>query len=57
MEPTDLLELEAIKRVKYAYMRCIDQKLWDDIGALFTDDAVASYSGGKYHFEGRDAIV
>lgn len=57
MELRDLLEIEAIKRVKYAYLRCIDQKLWSEIRDLFTEDAVASYSGGKYHFEGRDEIV
>ena len=25
-----LLAIEAIKQVKYAYCRCLDQKLWDD---------------------------
>jgi hypothetical protein len=53
----DLLELEAIKRVKYRYMRCIDQKLWDDLHEVFTEDAVAAYSGGKYRYEGREVIV
>ena len=57
MTPGDLVELEAIKRLKYKYVRCLDQKLWDDIVDCFIEDAVASYSGGKYHFEGRDAIV
>jgi hypothetical protein len=57
MELSDLLEIEAIKRVKYAYLRCIDQKLWAELRELFTEDAVASYSGGKYHLEGRDDIV
>jgi hypothetical protein len=55
--PDDLIEIEAIKRLKYKYVRCLDQKLWDEIRDCFTDDAVASYSGGKYHYEGRDAIV
>lgn len=53
----DLLDLEAIKRVKYAYLRCLDQKRWDELAGLFTEDAVASYSGGKYTYEGRDEIV
>ncbi|HZR81410.1 MAG TPA: nuclear transport factor 2 family protein [Candidatus Binatia bacterium] len=57
MTPADLVEIELIKRLKYKYMRCLDQKLWDEIGDCFTDDAVASYSGGKYAFEGREAIV
>jgi ketosteroid isomerase-like protein len=57
MDVNDLVEIEAIKRLKYAYMRCTDQKLWDEMRDLFTEDAVASYSGGKYHFEGSDEII
>jgi hypothetical protein len=57
MTPEDLVEIESIKRLKYAYARCIDQKLWDEIATLFTADAVAAYSGGGYTFEGREAIV
>lgn len=53
----DLEAIERIKRLKYRYLRCLDQKLWDEIGDCFTADATASYSGGKYAFEGRDAIV
>lgn len=57
MTPDDLVELELIKRVKYRYLRDIDQKRWDDLAEVFTEDAVAEYSGGKYSYEGRDAIV
>ncbi|MGA8726254.1 MAG: nuclear transport factor 2 family protein [Acidimicrobiales bacterium] len=57
MTPEDLVEIELIKRLKYKYMRCLDQKLWDEVGECFTPDATASYSGGVYSFEGRDAIV
>jgi hypothetical protein len=57
MTPEDLVEIEAIKRLKYLYARCLDQKLWDEIAACFTPDAVAAYSGGGYTFEGRDEIV
>src|SRR5512144_2740347 len=57
MTPTDLVEIELIKRLKYRYMRCLDQKLWDEMAETLTDDAVASYSAGKYEFEGRDAIL
>ena len=53
----DLVELEAIKQLKYKYMRCLDQKLWDEIAACFTENATAAYSGGKYSYAGRDAIV
>jgi len=57
MTPADLVEHEAIKRLKYKYLRCLDQKLWDEMGECFTEDAVAAYSGGKYAYEGRDAIL
>jgi hypothetical protein len=52
-----LEEIEAIKRLKYRYMRCIDQKLWQEMEGCFTPDATCSYSGGKYAFDGRDAIM
>ncbi|HLF99796.1 MAG TPA: nuclear transport factor 2 family protein [Acidimicrobiia bacterium] len=57
MRPGDLVEIEEIKRLKYRYLRCLDQKLFDDIVDCFTEDATASYGGGAYAFEGRDAIV
>jgi ketosteroid isomerase-like protein len=53
----DLLDLEAIKQVKYAYIRCVDTKGWDELGTLLTDDAVATYASGKHTFEGREAIL
>ena len=42
MTPADLVEIELIKRVKYRYMRCLDQKLWDEMASCLADDAVAS---------------
>jgi hypothetical protein len=53
----DLHELEAIKRLKYKYVRCLDQKRWDEMATCFTADATASYSDGKYAFTGRDKIL
>lgn len=53
----DLLEIEAIKRVKYAYLRCLDQKLWDDLTELLTPECTASYGGGAYTFENREEIM
>ncbi|MCC6225226.1 MAG: nuclear transport factor 2 family protein [Microthrixaceae bacterium] len=59
--PTDLaslLEHEAIKALKFAYLRCLDQKRWDEMYELFVPDgAVSAYSGNKYRYEGRDAII
>jgi hypothetical protein len=52
-----LVAVDDICRLKYKYLRCLDQKLWDEIADCFTADAVAEYSAGSYRFEGRDAIV
>ena len=57
MTPEDLVELEQIKRLKYAYLRCLDQKDWDGLRPLLCEDATASYSGGRYTYEGRDEII
>jgi hypothetical protein len=53
----DLVEIEAIKRLKYRYMRCLDQKLWEELADCFVEDATAAYAGGRYSFEGRHAIM
>ncbi len=57
MEIDELVEIELIKRLKYAYLRCIDQKDFGGLTELFAPDATAAYSGGRYVYEGRDAIV
>jgi len=53
----DLQDLEAIKRLKYKYMRCVDRKLWDEMAECFTEDATSAYGDGKFSFTGRDAII
>jgi hypothetical protein len=53
----DWRDLEAVKRLKYKYMRCLDRKLWDELREVFTEDATAAYSNGKYAYTGRDAIL
>lgn len=57
MTPEEIVELEAIKRLKYRYVRLIDLKQWDELESLFVPDATATYSDGKYAFDGRDAIM
>lgn len=52
-----LEDIEAIKQLKYRYWRCLDLKLWDEIGACFAPRARVSYGEGRYSFEGVDAIV
>ena len=53
----DLQEIEAIKRLKYKYLRCLDNKLWEEMAECFLDDATSAYSGGKYSFSGREEIL
>lgn len=53
----DLHALEAIKRLKYKYLRCLDQKRWEELAECFTEDARSSYGGGRYEFLGREAIL
>jgi bile-acid 7alpha-dehydratase len=54
---TDLHEIEAIKRLKYKYLRCLDQKLWPELAECLTEDATSAYSDGKYSYSGRDQIM
>ena len=50
-------ELEAIRRLKYAYFRTLDLKQFDDLGALLTEDVTAGYEDGRTVLQGRTAIV
>jgi hypothetical protein len=56
MDP-DWKDLEAIKRLKYKYMRSVDQKDWAGVRACFVPEATVAYSGGKYAYEGIEAIM
>lgn len=53
----DLQEIHAIERLKYRYLRCLDQKRWDELATCFTEDATCAYGDGKYSYQGRDAII
>jgi len=52
-----LEEIEAIKRLKYKYFRCLDSKRWAELAECFTPDASAAYDSGKYSFQGRERIL
>lgn len=53
----DLHDIEAIKRLKYKYLRCLDTKAWGELAECFVEDATSAYDAGQYTFEGRDAII
>jgi hypothetical protein len=60
MPPTtleDLLDIHAIQQLKHRYLRCLDQKGWEELATCFTDDAHASYGGGAKELDGREAIM
>ena len=53
----DLLDIHAIHQLKHRYLRCLDQKAWEELADCFTEDATASYGGGAIELDGRDAIL
>lgn len=56
----DCESAEAIKRVKYRYLRALDTRQWDAFATTLTDDVVADYgaSVGKGHrFTDRASLV
>jgi bile-acid 7alpha-dehydratase len=57
MDIAQLVELESIKRLKYKYMRCVDQKLWDEIVDCFTEDVEVAYDSGRHRAEGREVVI
>lgn len=57
MTPDDLVDIELIKRLKYRYLRYLDQKLFDEMREVFTPDATARYSGGHYSYDGVEDII
>ncbi len=52
-----LEDIEAIKRLKYKYLRCLDTKNWNEMATTFAPDATTSYADGELSFSGRDAIM
>jgi hypothetical protein len=58
--PTKLsepIEIYSIQQLKHAYLRCLDQKGWDELATLLTEDCHATYGGGAKELDGRDAIL
>ena len=53
----DLGEIEAIKQLKYKYMRCVDQKRWQELAECLSPDATCAYGDGKFSFQGREAVM
>lgn len=53
-------DIEAIKQVKYRYLRGLDTKHWDDFSDTLTDDVTGDYGpslGKELHFTNRNDLV
>ncbi|MDQ2628218.1 MAG: nuclear transport factor 2 family protein [Actinomycetota bacterium] len=53
-------DIEAIKQVKYRYLRALDTKHWDDFAATLAEDVTADYGksmGSDHTFSDRDSLV
>jgi hypothetical protein len=55
-----LADVEAIKQVKYRYLRALDTKHWDDFAETLTEDIKGDYGsslGKELHFTNRTELV
>ena len=57
MDLEDLAAIEAVKQCTYRYLRCLDTKDWAGMAEVLAPGCTASYGGGAYAFDGRDAIL
>jgi hypothetical protein len=48
---------EAVKQAMHRYWRCLDHKLFDELGDCFTEDVEADYGMPGWSASGRDALV
>lgn len=53
----ELEDKEAIEALKYAYLRLLDLKRFEELGELLTEGCTASYEDGRRSYAGRAAIV
>jgi len=52
----ELHDIEAIKKLKARYWRCLDRKLWTELENVFTEDVKADY-GPKCRLEGKKTVL
>lgn len=52
----DLEVVNAISRLKYRYLRCLDTKSWDEFADTLIPEATSTY-GEFLQFESRDALI
>lgn len=54
-----LMDIEAIKQLKYAYFRCVDTCNLEELATLFHEDVQVRFKGGHYEWklDGREEYV
>ena len=54
-----LMDMEAIRQLKYAYFRCVDTCNLEELAGLLHEDVAVHFTGGTYEwkFQGRDQYV
>jgi ketosteroid isomerase-like protein len=52
-----LAAIEEIRRLKAAYFRCVDFRLWDEFADLFTDDLEVDFAESTSTPVGKDQFV
>ena len=52
--PRNQRDIEAIKQLKYRYLRTLDLKQWDEFAECFVPEATGDYDG--LVFEDRDVV-
>lgn len=54
---SSLHHVEAIKQLKYTYLRSLDLNRWNDLSECLTEDVVCWYDSGRHKREGRVAVL
>ena len=49
-------DIDAIKALKYRYLRCVDLRLWDELAQTLAPEVTASY-GKRLSYTGRDQVI
>ena len=52
-----LEDIEAIRKLKARYFRCLDKKMWDELTACFTEDAVLAEHERNINLQGAKPII
>lgn len=52
-----LNEIEAIKQLKFTYLRALDLNRWDLLAECLTEDVSCWYDSGNYKREGRSEVL